>query len=167
MSYKNIPFGTSEAFNVLVEIPEGSYNKYEYDEELDQIKLDFVFHDKCVFPHNYGLIPGTRAEDGDNLDAIVLNPTPLAVGTIVPCRLIGMIELIDRGDTDNKIIAIPIACEEYKNIQSIEDLPEDFERKHREFYQLVGIQKNKEMKICGFRNKEKAMEELKKLTIAN
>jgi inorganic pyrophosphatase len=162
MSYKNLSFGTIEAFNVLIEIPEGSYNKYEYDEGLDEIRLDFVFWGDCKFPHNYGFIPGTHAPDGDHLDAIVLNPTPLAIGTVVPCRAIGLIELIDRGEGDNKLIAIPIACQEYKNIQSIEDLPEDFEKIYREFYRLIGVQKNKTMEIKGFFGKEKALEELEK-----
>ena len=165
MSCRNLAFGKPEAFNVLIEIPEGSYNKYEYDEELDQIKLDFVFWDNCKFPHNYGLIPGTLADDGDQLDAIVLNPTPLAIGTLVTCRPIGIIELMDRGEVDNKLVVIPIACEEYKDIQSIEDLPEDFEKIHREFYRLVGIQKNKTMEVQGFSGKEKALEELKKLVV--
>ena len=56
MAYKNIPFGKIEAFNVLIEIPQGSYNKYEHDEELDEIKLDFVFWGDCKFPDNYGLV---------------------------------------------------------------------------------------------------------------
>jgi len=162
MSYKNLPFGDINAFNVLIECPEGSYNKYEYDAEIDQIKLDFVFWGNCKFPHNYGLIPGTHSPDGDHLDAIVLNPTPLATGTVVLCRPIGIIEMTDRGEADSKLITIPVACKKYKNIQSIKDLPKDFEKIHREFYRLIGIQKNKTMEIIGFWDKEKAIEELKK-----
>ncbi len=162
MSYKNLPFGTTEAFNVLIEIPEGSYNKYEYDQGLDEIRLDFVFWGDCRFPHNYGFISGTHAPDGDHLDAIVLNPTPLAISAVVVCRPIGLIELMDRGEVDNKLVVIPIACEEYKNIQSIKDLPDNFEKIHREFYRLIGIQKNKKMEIKGFLGKEKAIEELEK-----
>lgn len=165
MAYKNIPFGEVDAFNVLIEIPEGSHNKYEYDEELDEIKLDFVFWGKCKFPHNYGLMPETKAGDGDHLDAIVFNPEPLAIGAVVTCRAVGIIELIDRGEIDNKLICIPVACEEYKKIKSIEDLPKDFEKIHRDFYKLIGIQKNKTIEIRGFFGKEKAIEEIKKSRI--
>lgn len=162
MSYKNVPFGDLDAFNVLIEIPEGSYNKYEYDEKLDEIKLDFVFWGDCKFPHNYGLVPETHAGDGDHLDCIVLNPAPLETGTIVKCRPIGLIEIIDRGETDNKLIAVPIACKEYEKIKSIEDLPKSFEKVHREFYHLIGIQKEKVLEIKGFFGKERAIEELNK-----
>jgi len=162
MSYKNISFGKTEAFNVLIEIPENSYNKYEYDEEFDEIKLDFVFWGDCKFPHNYGFVLGTHAPDGDYLDAIVLNPSPLVIGTIVACRPIGLIEIIDRGEVDNKLITVPIACEEYKNIRFITDLPGNFEKIHREFYRLIGIQKNKTIEIKGFLGKESAIEELKR-----
>jgi len=165
MSYKNIPFGEVEAFNVLIEIPEGSYNKYEYDEELDLIKLDFVFWGDCKFPHNYGLIPGTRGGDGDHLDVIVLNPTPLAIGSVVVCRPIGIIEQIDRGEVDNKLVAVPVVCKEYEKIKSIEDLDFDIEKMYIDFYGLIAIQKNKTIEIKGAFGKERAIEEIKKSII--
>lgn len=167
MAYKNIPFGEIDAFNVLIEIPEGSHNKYEYDEELDEIKLDFVFWGDCKFPHNYGLVPETRAGDGDHLDVIVLNPTPLLSGTIVTCRAIGIIEQIDRGEVDNKLIAVPVCCKEYENIKSIEDLSFDIEKVYRKFYGLIAIQKNKIIEIKGAFGKEKAIEELNKSRLQN
>lgn len=162
MAYKNIPFGEVEAFNVLIEIPEGSYNKYEYNEELDEIKLDFVFWGDCKFPHNYGLIPETHAGDGDHLDAIVLNPTPLAIGTVVACRTVGILKTIDRGEIDDKLVAVPVCCKEYEKIQDIKDLPKDFEKIYQNFYKLVGIQKKKIIEVKGLVSKEKAIEELNK-----
>ena len=167
MAYKNIPFGEVEAFNVLIEIPEGSYNKYEYDEEFDEIKLNFVFWGDCKFPHNYGLVFGTHAGDGDHLDCIVLNPVPLAIGTVVKCRAIGIIETVDRGETDNKLIAVPVCCEAYGNVKSAEDLPDNFGKIYKDFYKLVGIQKNKVIEVGGVFGKEKAVEELNKTKIKN
>ena len=165
MGYKDIKFGSVEAFNVLVEIPQGSHEKYEYDEELDEIKLNFVFTGECKFPDNYGLVPETLAGDGDHLDVIVLNPTPIASGTVVVCRAVGIMETVDRGEVDNKLVAVPVDCEEYKNIQSKDDLPEGFEAKYREFYSLVAIQKKKIIEIKGFFGKDKAIEELNKCRI--
>lgn len=162
MAYKNIPFGKIDAFNVLIEIPQGGQNKYEYDEESDEIKLDFVFWGKCKFPHNYGLIPQTKAGDGDHLDAIVLNPIPLEVGAIVTCRAVGILKTIDRGEIDDKLVVVPVACKEYEKIQSAKDLPNNFEKAYRDFYKLVGIQKNKTIEVKGLASKEEAIEELNK-----
>lgn len=165
MDLKNIPFGTSEAFNVLIEISKGSPNKYEYDEKLQALKLDFVFKDGFTFAHNYGLIPGTLAGDGDHLDAIVLSQDSLAMGTIAVCRAIGMIELIDRGEEDNKIVAIPLVDENYKNIQSLKDLPQNWTNEAVKFYKELAIQKNKIMEIKSFQDKERALSELEKCQI--
>jgi len=162
MEYKNIPFGTIDAFNVLIEIPKGSQDKYEYDEKSGEIKLDFVFWGDCKFPDNYGLIPETKAGDGDNLDAIVLSPTPLATGNVVVCRPVAVLETIDRGEVDDKLVVVPIECKEYDNVQSEKDLPKDFEEVYREFYKLVGIQKKKILEVKGLASKEEAIEALKK-----
>src|SRR3989344_6975947 len=109
MSYKDIPLGTAEEFNVMVEIPKGSENKYEYDDDLDIIKLDWVFTGGFHFPFDYGFMPETRGGDGDNLDVFVINSHSLTVGTVAKCRAIGMIELLDMGVEDNKILAVPIS----------------------------------------------------------
>lgn len=165
MNLKNIPFGTNEAFNVLIEISRDSPNKYEYDEKLQALKLDFVFKNGFTFAYNYGLIPGTKAPDGDHLDAIVLSRDILTMDTIVVCRAIGMIELIDRGEEDNKIIAVPIADENYKNIQSIKELPNNWISEAEKFFQGVAIQKNKIMEIKSFQDKGRALAELDKCRI--
>lgn len=165
MDFKNIPFGTNEAFNVLIEISKGSPNKYEYDEEARAIKLEFVFKDGFTFVYNYGLIPETKAPDGDHLDAIVLSDDNLAMGTVVACRAIGMIELIDKGEEDNKIIAVPIADENYKNVQSINDLPKEWFAEAENFFQGIAVQKNKTMEIKSFCDKDRALIELNKCRI--
>jgi len=161
MSFKHIPLGSPEVFNVIVEISKGSPNKYEYDEALDIIKLDFVFKNGFVFPFDYGYIPQTRGGDGDTLDVIILTPHPLETGTIVEAQAIGMIEMLDRGEQDNKIIAIPLACEEYKDIQSIKDLPETQLEAFRRAYKELGIQKNKIVEIKAFLDKDRAIQEIK------
>lgn len=161
MSFRHIPFGTAESFNVVLEISAGNGNKYEYDESLDAIKLAFVFKDGFKYLYNYGYIPETKGGDGDHLDAIVLNPHPLAIGTIVPCRAIGMIELLDRGIEDNKIIAVPVADGNSK-LRSVRDLTEQQLAEFRKFFADLASQKLKEIVIKGFRNKDRAQEELEK-----
>ena len=165
MSYKDIPLGSPEAFNVIIEIPKGSVNKYEYDEKLDAIKLDFVFTEGFSWIHNYGFIPQTLAEDGDQLDAFVITSAPIAVGTIVESRPIGILKMIDRGEQDDKILAVPLAPGPHERYQTIDDLTaEDKEalEKFLLFYAEVARQKEKTIKIIGFGGKAEAMSEIEK-----
>ncbi len=150
MSYKNIPFGSIDKFNAVVEIPEGSENKYEYDVELDTIKLDWVFTDGFKFIFNYGYIPETLGGDGDHLDVFILSSHPIAVGVVVECRTIGMIELLDRGEEDNKILAVPLADLGYKKYKDLDDLNFDYKQTFGKFFQDLAKQKNKIVEIKGF-----------------
>jgi inorganic pyrophosphatase len=166
MSFKNIPFGTPEEFNVLIEISKGSQNKYEYNEETDEIELDWVFVNNFCFPFNYGLIPETKSGDGDNLDAFVISSYPINMGAIVKCKPIGMIELTDREEEDNKILAVAVNDPEYNEYDDIEDLSFDYKTLFKEFFDELAKQKNKAMEIKGYYGKERALEELdKKKTI--
>ncbi len=162
MSYKNIPFGNIDKFNVLVEIPKGSENKYEYDEKLDVMALEWVFRGGFCFPFNYGFIPETLGGDGDNLDVFVITSHPIPQGTIVKCRAIGIIELLDRGEQDNKIISVPVVDGEYKNCENLSALPFDYKTIFEKFFKELAIQKNKIMEIKGFLDKPQAIEELEK-----
>jgi len=165
MNFKDIPFGSPEEFNVLIEVPKGSKLKYEYDEGTDAMKLDFVFGGDFEFISNYGLIPGTKGGDGDHLDCHVLGDNPAIVGTIILSRPIGIIELSDRGEMDNKIIAVPVSDPVFTNVKTWDDLPVDLSDKFREFFKEIGIQKKKTMEIKGFYGKDRAIEEIKKCRV--
>ncbi len=103
MTLKNIPFGSLESFNVILEISKGSPFKYEYDHEKDTIVQEFVFKDGFLFKYNYGFVPETMCGDGDPQDVMILNNKPLEQGKIYQCRAVGIIELLDRGEEDNKL----------------------------------------------------------------
>jgi inorganic pyrophosphatase len=162
MDLKKIPFGSMEAFNVLVENSRGSQNKYEYDEELETIKLDFVFSGDLKWPYNYGFIPHTRAGDGDMLDVCVLSSHAIDPGVVVKCKAIGMIEVLDRGEVDNKILAVALPDLLAEKYSDITDLSDEQIREFEDFLQDLAVQKNKIMEIKGFRNKEIAEAEIKK-----
>jgi inorganic pyrophosphatase len=162
MNIKDLPFGENEAFNVVVEIPQGSQDKYEYDEELDVVKLDRVLYGSQRFPANYGFIPQTRAEDGDHTDVVLLSTNPLIPGTIAEGRAIGFMEMIDAGDKDNKIIAVPVKDPRFKDILSLEDLPEHRLAEIRNFFETYKILQNKVVEVKGFMGKDRAVEELEK-----
>ena len=161
MGYKDVPLGEPDKFNVVIEISKGSENKYEYDEDLDLIKLDWVFTGGFCFPCDYGYIPETRGGDGDHLDVFVINSHPLQIGIIVECRPIGMIELLDRGEEDNKILAVPVVDAKYHNCKDLEGLNFDYKSLFEDFFKELGVQKDKVVKIKGFRSPKVAIEEIK------
>lgn len=156
-----LPFGEMEKFNVVVEIPKGSQDKYEYDEKLNVIKLDRVLYGSQRFPFNYGFVPETRALDGDHADVALLSTNPLIAGCVVVARAIGFIEMVDSGEVDNKIVAVPVVDPRFADINSLEDLPEHLLKEFQNFLETYKVLQGKKVEIKGFGNKERALEELK------
>jgi len=162
MSLKDVPFGEPEGYNVVIEIPKGSQDKYEYDEKLDVIKLDRVLFGSQRFPFNYGFIPETRALDGDHADAAVLSTNPLLIGSVVKCRAIGFIEMIDGGEVDNKIVSVPVDDPRFADIKSLEDLPGHALKEFQNFLETYKVLQNKVVEIKGFSDRKTALAELEK-----
>lgn len=121
---RDIPPGKEapEVVNVYVEIPEGSRNKYEYDEKLKLIKLDRVLYSPFHYPGDYGFVPQTLWYDGDPLDVVILTRIPVAPGVIVETRPVGALEMIDNGEDDIKIIGVPAKDPYYDEITDIADV---------------------------------------------
>ncbi len=109
-NYLHLPLGDRQPdeINVVVEIPEGGRNKYEYDKALDVFRLDRTLHSAMYYPGDYGFAPQTLALDGDPLDVLVLVIEPTFPGCLVAARPIGMLEMIDDGKPDDKILAVPL-----------------------------------------------------------
>lgn len=154
--------GSPEEFNVLVEIPEGSANKYEYDEDSGSLVLNFVFRDGLHFPFNYGFVPHTKSEDGDPLDAMILSSFPIQPNTVVSVKPIGILRLKDRGKQDNKLVTVPAHDPLVEKLKSITDLGDKEKDGMVSFYKEVGVQKNKTMDIEGFFGKNEAIAEVKR-----
>ena len=109
-NYLHLPVGANapEEINVVVEIPQGSRNKYEYDKNLNIFRLDRALHSPVYYPGDYGFMPQTLAEDGDPLDVLILVEQPTFPGCLVVARPIGMLKMIDDGLPDDKILAVPV-----------------------------------------------------------
>ncbi len=161
MTLQTTPFGSLDSFNVILEIPKDSPLKYEYDSEKDAIVEDFVFKDGFVFKYNYGFVPQTICGDNDPQDVMILNSKALEQGKVYQCRAVGIIELLDRGEEDNKLIAVLTDDPETKDLE-MKDLTEKDLQDFRDFYAEIGRQKNKTMEILGFHGKERALAELQK-----
>lgn len=115
-----------DEFNVIIEIPHGSNNKYEIDKETGLIALDRANYSTAPYPADYGFAPKTLWDDGDALDVIILTTWPLAVGIVAKVRPVAVIEMIDDGESDYKIIAVPASDKRWEDTNDLADV-----NKHR------------------------------------
>lgn len=110
--------------NVVVEIPAGSNHKIEWDRKLGAMKLDRVEPIIFAKPTNYGFIPQTLDEDGDELDALIITDQPLTTGIFLQARIIGVMKFVDDGEVDDKVVVVPADDRNNGNaIQTLADLP--------------------------------------------
>lgn len=153
---------------VFVEIPKGSQNKYEYDEELRGIKLDRSNYGPMFFPFEYGFIKDTKGEDGDPLDCVLISAFPTFPGCLVSSRVIGVLEMEDEGGIDHKIIALPLEKVDPRtaHIKTIEDVPEHAKKEIKEFFEnYKNLEPGKWVKLKDFKGQkeaEKLIEEARK-----
>lgn len=162
MNIKNLPKGDKypEVFNVVIEIPKGSRNKYEYDEELDAIILDRVNYTAMAHPFDYGFIPQTRSEDGDHLDAFVLLDNSVFPGCVVAARPIGVLNMIDDGEKDEKIIAVPAKDPRFDHINDLKDISPHTPKEIQHFFEHYKDLQGKKVEIIGWGGKEEALKVL-------
>ena len=109
-------------FDVTIEIPKGTKNKYEMDHHTGRIRLDRTLFTSTQYPNDYGFIEGTLGQDGDPLDAMVLVPEPTFPGALIECRAIGMFRMTDEMGGDDKVLCIPVADQRQGNIKELTDL---------------------------------------------
>ncbi|HOV41494.1 MAG TPA: inorganic diphosphatase [Oscillospiraceae bacterium] len=143
-------------FFAVIEIPQGSKAKYELDKETGFLKLDRILYTSTHYPANYGLIPRTLAEDGDPLDVLVLCSETIFPLSLVQCYPIGVISMIDNGDPDDKIIAIPFKDPTYNTFKDISDLPQHIFNEMSHFFSVYKALENKDTAIDEIRNRDTA-----------
>src|SRR5262245_7344610 len=114
----NVP----DEINAIIEIPKNSNNKYEVDKETGLIKLDRANYSAAAYPFDYGFAPRTLWDDGDPLDVIVLTTFPLHPGILVAVRPVAVIDMVDSGDSDYKVIAVPVEDKRWEDVQDLKDL---------------------------------------------
>ena len=158
MSYSKVPLGESapEKINAVIEIVGGSNHKYEYDEKLEEIKLDRVLHSTVFYPSDYGFIPQTRAEDGDHLDILVIISGPTFPGCVLSVRPIGVLDMEDNAGKDWKIIAVADRDPRFADLNSIERLEEHLKKEIWHFFETYKQLENKQVKVNGWLNKKES-----------
>ncbi len=139
----DIDSGAKEEMHVIIEIPKDSHNKYEIDKKTGLIKLDRANYSSAAYPFDYGFVPQTLWDDGDALDVVVLTTYPLAVGVLVEARPVGILNMIDSGEADEKIIAVPVHDRRWEAVQDIKDVNSHTLKEISEFFETYKNLKGK------------------------
>ena len=149
-----------EHVNCIIEIPKGTNTKYEYNEKLNIFELTRCLVSSLQYPINYGFIPRTIALDNDPLDVLVFNHDPIDRGTLVSCRILGMLGFEDDGEIDNKLIAVPhwSPKERYSKLHDIE--PEHL-KIFRQFFKIYKLDRKSTTKVGDWKSSSVAIKTLK------
>ena len=153
-NYLNLPLGERQPdeINVVVEIPEKSRNKYEYDKTHDIFRLDRALHSAIHYPGDYGFAPQTLALDGDPLDVLVLVIEPTFPGCLVVARPIGLLKMIDGGKQDDKVLAVPVGEPAFEEIHNYTQIFPHLLRKVSHFFETYKALEGKETRIGSWRD---------------
>lgn len=156
---KDVPPGTEEEINLIIEIPKGCQNKYEYDKKRKMFALDRVLYSPFHYPADYGFVPGTLCADGDPLDGFLLIDEKTFPGILVKARTIGMVEMVDGGEQDNKLICVSVDDPYHKDLKDIKDLPEHFLRSLKHFLEHYKDLQGKKVTVTAMRGVDEAKKE--------
>jgi inorganic pyrophosphatase len=150
-----------EIIHVIVEIPKGSRNKYEYDPESNRIKLNRVLSSSVHYPADYGYAEGTMAEDGDEVDVLVLIEEPTFPGCLIEAKPIGYLEMRDEKGGDNKVIAVPLGDPRWGQVKDLYELPPSLLDEIENFFLTYKKLEFQEVSSEGWYNARKAKDYLK------
>ncbi|MBX2863887.1 MAG: inorganic diphosphatase [Leptolyngbyaceae cyanobacterium MAG.088] len=137
--------------NVLIEIAGGSKNKYEFDKDINAFALDRVLYASVQYPYDYGFVPNTLADDGDPLDGMVIMDEPTFPGCVIAARPIGMLEMIDGGDRDEKILCVPDKDPRYVGVKTLDDIASHRLDEIAEFFKTYKNLEKKVTEILGWK----------------
>lgn len=152
----NVP----HAIHVVVEVPKGSRNKYEYDKKTGATKLDRVLYSSLHYPGDYGLIPQTFYEDGDPLDALVMVGESSFPGCVIVARPIGLFKMVDKGLPDDKILCVPATDPIYRDVYDLPHIPQHFLDEVAHFFSVYKDLEGVHVKAMGWERAEKARERI-------
>jgi len=159
MSSNRIP-----PFDVLIEIPRGSRNKYEYDFAIKRMRFDRMLFSSMMYPADYGFIPETLALDGDPLDVLVLINEPTFPGCVMEVKPIGVFHMADDKGPDDKIICVPVSDPIWNSLENLSDINPHLLKEIEHFFQVYKDLENKKVDVGGWGNVEEAYDIIKECT---
>jgi inorganic pyrophosphatase len=149
--------GANPLIDVVIEIPKGSRNKYEYDHTHHVIRLDRRLFSATVYPADYGFLPDTLAEDSDPLDALVLLEDPTFPGCWVKARVLGLFSMVDENGPDAKILTVLDGDPLWEHVRSLDDLPHHMLDEIRHFFDVYKeLEPGKSTEVLGFGDADEA-----------
>lgn len=140
-----------------VDIPKGCRNKYERDENLNAIKLDRFLFSSVVYPTDYGFISGTRAADGDPLDAMVCVSEATFPGCIIAVEVIALFRMTDDKGLDNKVVCVPCEDPNWRQVRSLDDLAAQLQDESSHFFSMYKQPEGKRVDVEGWLPRERAL----------
>lgn len=149
----------------FIEIPAGSSVKYEIDEETGELVADRFLFTSEVYPTNYGFIKGTKAEDGDPADILVLSSQTVVPGTVIKGEVIGMLEMEDEEGIDHKFVGVPVEKVDpvYGTWKDVMDIPQAIRDRIKHFFETYkALEKGKWVKVRNWIGREEALKKLEK-----
>jgi inorganic pyrophosphatase len=146
---------------VVVEIPKGARNKYEYDEKQGFVKLDRVLFSSLHYPGDYGFVPQTLHSDGDPLDVLVITNEPTFAGCVIEARPLAVFRLVDKGQRDDKILAVPHTDPLFRDYCKLEDVPSHFLEEMAHFFNVYKDLESAEVAGRGWDGLHAACEEIR------
>lgn len=155
------PKGKS-TFDVLIEIPKGSRNKYEYDFELKKIRFDRLLFSSMMYPADYGFIPETLALDGDPLDVLVLGTEPTFPMCVMEVKPIGVFHMADEKGNDEKVICVPVSDPIWNSLNDLSDVNAHQIKEIEHFFQVYKDLEKKKVDVGGWGNAQEAYDILNK-----
>ena len=166
MDIKKIKVGeVPNKVNVFIEIPKDGNIKYELDKESGVIFVDRFLHTAMNYPFNYGFVPNTMSEDGDPIDVLVLSEHKVMPGTVIPSKIIGMLEMEDEAGIDTKIIAVPTEKIDpfFGAINDVSEVASAIKNKIKHFFEnYKTLEPGKWVKVRDWKDKKTAVEEIRK-----
>ena len=145
-----------ETVEVVIEIPRGSRNKYEYDERTGAMRLDRVLSSAVFYPHEYGFVDGTRGGDGDHTDAIVLIDEPTFPGCRMAARPVGVLLMHDDKGADVKILCVALGDPHWAHVRSLADVAPQKLREVEHFFATYKLLEDKTVDIDGWADVDRA-----------
>ena len=154
----------STTFDVLIEIPRGSRNKYEYDFDIKRMRFDRMLYSSMMYPADYGFIPETLALDGDPLDVLVLLTEPTFPGCVMEVKPIGVFNMADDKGPDEKVICVPVSDPIWNKLHDLSDVNSHLIKEIEHFFQVYKDLENKQVEVKGWGNLSDALAIIKECT---
>jgi inorganic pyrophosphatase len=148
----------NKSFDVLIEIPKGSRNKYEYDFDLKKIRFDRMLFSSMMYPADYGFIPETLALDGDPLDVLVLGGEPTFPMCVVEVKPIGVFHMADEKGPDEKVICVPVSDPVWSRLNDLSDMNQHTLKEIEHFFQVYKDLEKKRVDVGGWGDATEALE---------